>query len=405
MSLPILIVAYCAFIVLASLLGGWLPSLLKLTHMRIQLMMSLVSGIMLGIALLHMLPQAAENLPSMTSVAGAMLAGLLVMFFLLRVFHVHDHGSLDDDDCGHDHGHAGSATRPRLGWVGLYFGLAIHTLLDGVALSASAVADANHDSQTFALYGLGTFLAVLLHKPLDALAITSLMHAGGWTKRSQTMANFSYALMCPLGAILFWLGVSHLAAEQVVVGYALAFSAGFFLCIALGDLLPEVQFHSHDRLRLSAALLLGVAIAVGIEMTPSHDEHGSTHGHQHDDDRPTSLVAAISDIKEHGSEVSEAFQAGDPDAAHEALHELGHLLVSIPALADESAMSSEDRSEVKRAGKQLFDAYDKLDQLMHGKKEDKKKAAATYAEIEDTIVAATHVLDEMLPMGDPRKER
>lgn len=294
MSLPVLILAYCLLIVLASLLGGWLPSLIKLTHVRLQVMMSLVSGLMLGIALLHMLPEAAAHLPSMTSVAGAMLAGLLVMFFLLRVFHVHGHGDSIEQECGHAHSHGHDAPAPgrRLDWAGLFFGLAVHTLLDGVALAASVVADANHDPRQFALYGLGTFLAVALHKPLDALAITSLMHAGGWTPRNQAVVNCGYALMCPLGALLFWFGVSHATAGQsAAIGYALAFSAGFFLCIALGDLLPEVQFHSHDRLKLSAALLIGVAIAFGIELTHSHSEshenesspqrHDHDHGHSH----------------------------------------------------------------------------------------------------------------------------
>ena len=56
----------------------------------------------------------------------------------------------------------------------------------------------------------------------------------------------------------------------MVLGIALAFSAGVFLCISLGDLLPEVHFHSHDRLQLSMMLLLGVLIAMGIEMLPGH---------------------------------------------------------------------------------------------------------------------------------------
>jgi zinc and cadmium transporter len=48
-------------------------------------------------------------------------------------------------------------------------------------------------------------------------------------------------------------------------GCALAFCAGTFLCIACADLLPELQFHSHDRLKLTLALAagLGVAILIG----------------------------------------------------------------------------------------------------------------------------------------------
>jgi zinc and cadmium transporter len=52
----------------------------------------------------------------------------------------------------------------------------------------------------------------------------------------------------------------------VFLGCALAFCAGTFLCISCSDLLPELQFHSHDRLKLSVALLagLGVAILIGV---------------------------------------------------------------------------------------------------------------------------------------------
>jgi len=39
-------------------------------------------------------------------------------------------------------------------------------------------------------------------------------------------------------------------------GCVLAFSSGTFVCIALSDLLPEVQFHSHDRLKLFLRVIL-----------------------------------------------------------------------------------------------------------------------------------------------------
>jgi len=70
-------------------------------------------------------------------------------------------------------------------------------------------------------------------------------------------------LMCPLGALLFLMGTRlHVGTQHELLGLALAFSAGVFLCISLGDLLPEVHFHQHDCLPLSVALLLGVGLAV-----------------------------------------------------------------------------------------------------------------------------------------------
>ena len=62
--------------------------------------------------------------------------------------------------------------------------------------------------------------------------------------------------------MIFVVGDGRVASGQgVVLSSALAFSAGTFLCISLSDLLPELQFHRHDRIKLSAALLLGLALA------------------------------------------------------------------------------------------------------------------------------------------------
>jgi len=280
MSATVWILTYCVAILVVSLAGGFIPSLIKLTHVRMQLMMSLVSGLMLGVALLHMLPHSVEYLEdteqAMMWVGGSILSGLLVMFFLLRIFFVHHHHHDHEDE--HDHGDQGhdhakeSGSEKGWNWLGLFFGLAIHTLLDGVALAASVVAE-SHGDDTGAFIGLATFLAVFLHKPLDALSITSLMRAGGWSKASQSIVNIGFALMCPLGALLFWMGASQLPGHHWLIGCALGFSAGFFLCIALSDLLPEVAFHTHDRWKLSAALLLGVALAVIVETMHTH-EHG-----------------------------------------------------------------------------------------------------------------------------------
>ena len=86
------------------------------------------------------------------------------------------------------------------------------------------------------------------------------------------MMNLCFALMCPLGAVLFVIGLARWGhMDSSLLGMALGFSAGTFLCISLSDLLPEVQFHQHDRFKLSAALLLGVVAAYGIGyLEPTH---------------------------------------------------------------------------------------------------------------------------------------
>jgi zinc and cadmium transporter len=139
-------------------------------------------------------------------------------------------------------------------------------VIDGVALAA---ATQGMQETGASLAGVSVFLAILLHKPLDAMTIMSLMAVRGWPQRTRSLVNTAFALMCPLGALAFALGIGAAGEQHLFVyGAVLAFSAGVFLCISLSDLLPEVQFHSHDRLAMSGALLVGVAIAASLEILP-----------------------------------------------------------------------------------------------------------------------------------------
>ena len=228
-----------------------------------------------------------------------MLIGLTTMFLMIRLFHTHDHGVpvTDEDatvatetetakpDLKHEHGHhCNHAHHPSdakgISWAGLFLGLLLHTLVDGIALASSVIADASHGAW-LGLAGLGTFLAVLLHKPLDAFAITSVMQKQHWPPAAQNAANFAFSLACPAGAIAFYFGTTTFASDSTLLGWGLAISAGFFIGIALADLLPEVAFHDHDRGKLTFAFLLGIAIAVGIENLPGHDHASHGHDDQH----------------------------------------------------------------------------------------------------------------------------
>ena len=257
-----LLALYCVAVFLASLVGGWLPTLLHLTHTRLQLAVSFVGGLMLGLALLGMLPHALREGDSVHQTLVWLLTGFLVMFLLQRFLPFHHHDVAEGsplEPCGHTHSLAERSAR-SLSWAGVALGLSLHSVFDGLALAAAVAAGAQTHSRAL---GLGTALAVILHKPFGALAISTLMIAGHTARKTQRLVNFAFALVTPLGALLFFLGAGHLAhAHPVWLGAALAFCAGTFLCIACADLLPELQFHSHDRVKLSVALLAGLGVAV-----------------------------------------------------------------------------------------------------------------------------------------------
>jgi zinc and cadmium transporter len=157
-------------------------------------------------------------------------------------------------------------------------------------------------SAQWLLPGLALFLAIALHKPADALAISTVLSRKGVSRGKVALVQLGFALMVPVGAAAFVVTSAELkedyqkAVEQLT-GAALAFSAGTFLFIALSDLLPEVQFHRHDRVPLSLALILGVVLMGVIALLEGHDHGGHHHG-----DEPKAGVSHHSEHEheEHG---------------------------------------------------------------------------------------------------------
>ncbi|MFV2066379.1 MAG: ZIP family metal transporter, partial [Pirellulales bacterium] len=206
MSIPWLLGLYCLLILLVSLAGGLVPLLMKITHRWMEFMLSFVAGVMLGVGILHLLPHALIERPPTLGIGAVMLcllAGIMLMFLVGRFSCYHHHdvpsdgdlpgaGSADDatpsdhatdGDLAHaDHAQSHSAQAAcahgehahDVTWSGAALGLTLHSVLAGIALAASAVADSSHGDHSPALAGFGTFLVIFLHKPFDSMTVTAL---------------------------------------------------------------------------------------------------------------------------------------------------------------------------------------------------------------------------------------
>ena len=238
--------AYAVAIVVASLIGGWLPNLVWVTHTRIQIMMSVCGGLMLGISLFQMLPRSAGVFGSRNESAVWTLAGLLTTYFLIRAFQFHQH-------------EPGQSPTQSTNWRGLAVGLGLYTLITGLSLAVSVEADAANGAWRL---GFGTFAAIFLHKPLDAMTVAGAATGQNVAGGLRRLLNGSFALLCPVGVAIFFAFLKQFPNHRMgLLGCGLAFSAGVFLCVALADLLPELKFHAQDRITLSAALLAGLTLA------------------------------------------------------------------------------------------------------------------------------------------------
>jgi zinc and cadmium transporter len=308
------LVVYCALILVGSLCGGYLPYFGQMTHSKLQIYLSAAAGVMLGASFFHVMPDAFE-------MAGAswfgwwMSAGVVILFCIERFIapHSHEmskqdghnHAHHDEHGCEHGHDHTEfakgeTATKGLLpaapavaGWMAV-LGLTIHTFMNGVGLAGAVKADTDLINIPVQLPGFALFLAIVLHKPADALAISTVLSRKAVSGKIVSLVQIGFALTVAAGVIAFSLIVDiekHL--QNQITGAALAFSSGTFLFIALSDLLPEVQFHRHDRFRLFLALVAGVVLMGFIAMLEPHEhsEHDAGpapaggHGHHaHDED-------------------------------------------------------------------------------------------------------------------------
>lgn len=281
MSPTLLLVLYCSLIFVASLAGGMIPQLVRLTHRRMELAVSFVAGLMLGVGALHLLPHAIVELGpdgKLDHVMWSLMGGFLTMFFVERFFCYHHHDAPDEAPetahaaCDHHHHHkhdehahdSSGHGDHAMTWTGAAIGMTLHSILDGVALAASVAAEADGHRHA-ALAGFGAFLVVFCHKPFDSLTLGMLLARGTLRPMMRHALSGLISLAVVAGVLLFQAGLAGTPGQHgAFLACSLAFAAGTFLCIAMSDLLPELQFHHHDRIPLSLALLAGLAVAVSI---------------------------------------------------------------------------------------------------------------------------------------------
>ena len=269
---------YALIVAALSLAGAALPLCRKPSHAQLQIYLSMAAGALLGAALFHLLPESSEHIHASFGLPAVL--GVAVVFLLQRYLAPHSHepaktpkrenteapkqGESEQHEhghCehGHDHRHGHGHDVGHHGMVGSgsvvgVLALSIHSFFDGVAIAAVSGDNASGYAS------LAVFLSVLIHKPMDGLSVSVLLLNTGVRPKTLWAVQVVYALLVPIGALAFIATTGAVADNSTLVGYTLAFSAGTFLAIALTDLLPEIQFHAHDRHKLSGAMALGLFV-------------------------------------------------------------------------------------------------------------------------------------------------
>ena len=122
-------------------------------------------------------------------------------------------------------------------------GLLLHTFFDGVAIASGFAVSPS--------LGFLVFMAILLHKLPEGLAISSLFLAAGQGRRRALLAAAALGAATIAGVAL----TSRIAALR---DHGLALSAGVTLYVGMSNLVPE--FRARGGWRLSVAFLAGSAV-------------------------------------------------------------------------------------------------------------------------------------------------
>jgi zinc and cadmium transporter len=200
----------------------------------VERLVSFSAGMLLGTALLHLLPESLHLANDVHGISTVLLFGIVGFFILERLSLLrHDHHHEFD---GHDHPHGHDAQAAgRGGWT-LLIGSSIHAFADGVLIVAAFLADP--------FLGVLTALAIATHEVPQQVGNFLVLLNSGFTRGKALFFNVLTGLGAVLGALL---GYFFLADTAGWVPYVLVLAASNFIYIALSDLIPQLHAQAHAR--------------------------------------------------------------------------------------------------------------------------------------------------------------
>ena len=210
---------FLMFVFSITMIGGWIPTIKLWSQEAFRLVISFCAGILLGAVFFHILPEISTVLGR--QLGYSVMFGFLLIFVLEKFIMVHP---CEEGECDYH----------KIG-IAAYVGIGFHSILDGIAIGAGTMMNLS-----FVI-----IFAVTIHKFPAALALSSLLVKGKeYTKKKILISMFIFALATPVGALVsvfVFQGV-----DDYVLATALGISAGTFLFISIGDLLPTV-YEEHEK--------------------------------------------------------------------------------------------------------------------------------------------------------------
>ncbi len=248
------------YIILATLAGGALSVLIAalltvaMLGRVVKGLVSLSAGVLLGTALLHVLPEAFESQAGSHELFLTLLLGLL-FFWLLEKAELYRHVHHHEGD-GHDHHHHFDEQQAGRGGYSVLVGDSIHNFCDGVIIAAAFLADVK--------LGIVTAMAIVAHEiPQEAGDYIVLLNAG-FTRARALLFNALSGLAAVAGGVV---GYFAMGPFETLFPYLLVVASSSFIYVAVADLLPQLQQRLAWRDTVLQISLLGAGLGMVIVST------------------------------------------------------------------------------------------------------------------------------------------
>lgn len=213
------------------------------------------AGVLIGAAFFDLLPEAVHESEKLgeANIFPWVVVGILGFFLIERYLHSFHH-----HDKTHEHEKESKTTVPLI-----VIGDTVHNFVDGIVIAGTFMAQP--------ALGAVTAIAVFAHEVPQEIGDFGLLLHKGLSKGKVIVVNVISASFAFLGALITF------ALGGILENYThilLTVTAGFFLYIALSDLLPEIQYEKKTRIATlqSLVMLAGVLVIWFVVTNFAHTE-------------------------------------------------------------------------------------------------------------------------------------
>ena len=253
------------YIVIATVVGGVLSVAISaaltlgVLGRIVRHLVSLSTGILLGTALLDLLPEAFESGASAHSLFLTLLAGLL-FFFLLEKAELYRHGHHHEHD-DHDHHQGFDGEQAGRGGWSVLIGDSIHNFTDGLIIAAAFLVDTR--------LGVVTSLAIVAHEIPQEVGDFIVLINAGLSRARALVYNAASGLASVVGGVL---GYFLVGPWTEAFPYLLVVAASGFIYVAVADLIPQLQHRL--TLRETLGQVAWIAFGLGLIAFAASQAHG-----------------------------------------------------------------------------------------------------------------------------------